>query len=526
MNAYRTNLMRTPSSFAKSLSALGAVAVLLGSSAVTLAAEPPVEPDAAASSSAPTTAATPAQAAAKNGTASATAKNGTAPAAAKNGASPAAEASSTTAASDPKTPATPVAEEAPPITPAEPETDPPSITEIGIQRLPGSAFPSPQTRGIAYGSMSLGFHGLQWPYMPARGSGSRFVLGLSGWGWVDTSYEKFGPWGENPQIDKSRLKYWIQQARLVLRATPTYSLGNGWFVQGQAEFVATEDQTIDRSKTGGADTDDLWLRIGEWNKWDFQIGRYEGWEVFHLGMGLDLNTFERKGAYGEGDVYNPVFYGVTDNQYRPQGAAGNAAFHYYPLPYLRFELLSTLGSLGSSPVYSARPVAILDLGWLKLKAAAEYQKATGQQADDRTDETRKGVGGGIQFVFLPHLEFGFNAAQGTAWVVKGDGSFNPKASFSRTSFGGFANLSNGSRKYPVVLGVGSIYTKYEDQFLKAGLVNEYWQLQNFVAVQYVAFGQLYIKLVGGYARGHWDTAEPLSYDDEMYSVRLRFALYF
>ena len=35
-----------------------------------------------------------------------------------------------------------------------------------------------------------------------------------------------------------------------------------------------------------------------------------------------------------------------------------------------------------------------------------------------------------------------------------------------------------------------------------------------------------MKLVGGYARGHWDTAEPLVYDDEMYSVRLRLALYF
>ena len=62
-------------------------------------------------------------------------------------------------------------------------------------------------------------------------------------------------------------------------------------------------------------------------------------------MGLDLNTFERIGAYGQGDNYNPEFYGVTDNHYRPAGAAGNVAFHYYPLPYLRFDLLSTLGSV-------------------------------------------------------------------------------------------------------------------------------------------------------------------------------------
>jgi len=42
-----------------------------------------------------------------------------------------------------------------------------------------------------------------------------------------------------------------------------------------------------------------------------------------------------------------------------------------------------------------------------------------------------------------------------------------------------------------------------DDVFANGVVDNYWQLQNFVAVQYVAFQQLYIKLVGGYARGHW-----------------------
>ena len=72
--------------------------------------------------------------------------------------------------------------------------DPASITEVGVQRLPPSTYPEPYTRGLPYGSLWLTFHGLQWPYMPAaRNGGPRFVLGLSGWGWVDTSYEKFAP---------------------------------------------------------------------------------------------------------------------------------------------------------------------------------------------------------------------------------------------------------------------------------------------------------------------------------------------
>ncbi len=412
-------------------------------------------------------------------------------------------------------------------TPAEvtPAGDPPSVAQIGIQRLGPDAYPDTENRGIRFGSMALTFHGLQWPFMPSKG-GPRFVLGVSGWGWVDTSYQKFSPWGDNTQIDASRIRYWVQQARLVTRFTPTYSLGSGWFVQGQAEFVATEDQTIQRGQTGGADTDDLWLRIGQWNKWDFQVGRYEGWEVFHLGMGLDLNTFERIGAYGQGDLYNPTFYGLTDNQYRPAGAVGNVAFHYYPTRYLRFELLSGLGSVGAYPSVSVRPVAIFDIGWLKLKAGTEYQKLTAQQINDPGRETRKGVGGSIQFVLAPYVEFGLNGAQGTIWSVQSNGNFNEKGSLTRTSFGGFVNVTNASAKYPLVFGLGSVYSSYEDQFLRDGNVNEYWHLQNFVAVQYVAFQQLYIKLVGGYARAHWDVTDPRSYDDEMYSVRLRLALYF
>ena len=486
MNFHRTNLMRTRSSFAKSSSTVLSALMLWGS-ATAIAAEEKAEPTAAQSAApaavAPVAAATPAEAA-----------------------------------------PTFAAEEEPQVIP-----DPASITEVGIQRLPGSAYPEPVTRGLPYGSLSLTFHGLQWPYMPAARNGSRFVVGLSGWGWIDNSYEKFAPWGNNTKLEQSRQTYWKQQARFVMRVTPTYSLGGDWFVQGQAEFVATEDQTIERSKTGGADTDDLWLRIGQWNKWDFMIGRYEGWEVFHLGMGLDLNTFERTGAYGQGDTYEPVFYGVTDNQYRPQGAIGNVAFHYYPLSYLRFELLSALGSLGAYPTYAVRPAAIFDLGWLKLKAATEYTKSVSQNtSNDQSESTLKGIGGAIQFVFLPHIEFGLNAAQGTVWNFDNGGKLDQAGSFTRTSYGGFANVSNGSRKHPLIFGVGSLFSRHVDQRDQhnIGVPDNYWQLQNFIAIQYVAFEQLYVKLVGGYARGHWKTSDPYEYDDEVYSVRLRFSFYF
>ncbi len=418
-------------------------------------------------------------------------------------------------------------------TPApEPAAEATPVTEIGLQRLPGSAYPEPQTRGLKYSSLWLTFHGLQWPYLPARFGRDRFVVGISGWGWVDTSYEKFAPWGPNPNLESSRVAYWKQQGRMLLRVTPTYSFDEDWFVQGQVELVGTEDQTISRSDVGAADTDDLFLRVGQWNKWDLMIGRFEGWEVFHLGMGLDQNTFERQGASGLGEsAYSIGFYGLTDNQFRPQGAAGNLAFHYYPFRFLRFELLGMAGTLPAEPAVAVRPVAIVDFGWLKLKGGVEWQHITGQSASDQTDVTSKGVGGAVQFVFEPHIEFGLNAAQGTVESVDNLGRRNLLGSLTRTSYGGFMNVSNGSVHHPLLFGVGGVFSRHVDQNAVAipGVVDDYWLWQSFAAIQYVAFDQLYIKLVGGYSRGHWKTAStnpPLEFDDEVYSVRLRFSFYF
>ena len=414
--------------------------------------------------------------------------------------------------------------------PPEPAVEAPPVTEIGVQRLPGSAYPEPQTRGLKYSSLWLTFHGLQWPYLPAKAGRDRFVIGLSGWGWLDTAYVKFAPWGQNQQaINSDQQAYSTQQGRMLLRVTPTYSFAD-WFIQGQVELVGTENQTIERSAVGGADTDDLWLRIGQWNRWDFQVGRFEGWEVFHLGMGLDQNTFERQGAVGPGDP-GISYYGLTDNQFRPVGAAGDLAAHFYPLPFLRFEALATVGSAPGGPEIATRPVAILDFGWLKLKGGLEWQKVTAQTASQQNETTSKGVGGAVQFVFEPHIEFGLNAAQGTVVAFDDQGRPKPQGTFTRTSFGGFANVSNGSERYPLLFGVGGLFSRDVDQFNVANpyVVDNYWLWQSFAAVQYVVFQQLYIKLVGSYSHANFlqaNTNPATTYDDENYSVRLRFAFYF
>jgi hypothetical protein len=81
----------------------------------------------------------------------------------------------------------------------------------------------------------------------------------------------------------------------------------------------------------------------------------------------------------------------------------------------------------------------------------------------------------------------------------------------------------------VLFGLGSLYTTTEDQqnTVVPNRVNEYWMYQGYAAAQYVLRGQFFIKLVGSFSRAHWDTNDPsIIYDNEMYSVRLRFAYLF
>jgi hypothetical protein len=316
---------------------------------------------------------------------------------------------------------------------------------------------------------------------------------------------------------------------MLLRVTPTYAIDREYFIQGQVELVGTGDQTINRSVPGGADTDDLYLRIGKWNRWDVTVGRFEGWEVFHLGMGLDFLTFERNGAVGPA---NPgiTFYGLTDNQFRPGGAVANAAWHYYPTSFLRFELLGMAGSF-SGPVYAARPVGILDFGWVKLKLGTEYQKMVAlNTSNDNTAVTSKGVGGALQFVLAPHVEFGLNAAQGTVVNISRIGVLVGDGSFTRTSIGGFANVSNGDPQHPLIFGVGLMKTWTDDQNgIEPNPVDHYSLYQGFIAAQYVLYNTFYIKLVGGYSRGQWAIAgsDPrIEYSNEVYSARLRVSFYF
>jgi hypothetical protein len=372
--------------------------------------------------------------------------------------------------------------------------------------MPPSAFPEPQPRGIRDGSLWLTFHGLQWPYFPRTG------IGVSGSAWVDSGYEHISR-GSPTQQD---IDYWLQQGRVVLRVTPTYTNGE-FFVQGQVEFVANKDQSLRQPDV--ADSDDLWIKVGQWNKWDVQLGRYEGWEVYHMGMGLDLNTLEREGASDE--AYSaPEIYGLTYAFYRP-ASVGQAAIHLYPTSQLRFELGSQVGNEFGSNTLATRPVAIFDAGWLKLKFGGEYKLLTDQKEDAQGETKSRGLGGAIQLVWAPYIEAGVNAAYGLVDRTAQDGTYDEKGSNTTYSIGTFANARI---MEDLIAGFGFNYTYLEDLHFDPALmrVEKFNHTQTFGALQYLVKKQLFVKAVLAY--GNADFAPNFGapvFENSMLSGRLR-----
>ncbi len=455
------------------------------------------------------------------------------------------------ALAEPPPPQAPQAE-APTTGTVAPVAEAPAMPTPGsyVEHMGPETFPG-RLRGLYGGSLWLepSFHGLQWPQNTHTG------LGVSGSVWVDSGYEAIKR--DLPSLPDSHM--FFQQGRGVLRVTPAYVSGR-FFIQGQAELVGNLCQTASATNNvcaaaGTFTTDDLWIRFGEWNSWDVKLGRFEAWEIYHLGMGMDPYTFERLGA-GMFGVDNPAsprlevpsLYGVNYLHDRPTDGlgVGYVALHAYPTDYLRFELLAKLGaddyqnlnSTGSwaATYYGGRPTAIFDIGWFKLKLGGEYQKitpviqdigvgsdqTTSQKKDAVAELVQKGLGASVQFVIDPTLEFGLNAAIGSQSYANSMATEIPENSYTTKSVGGFANVRVADGW---LAGVGANWTQQTDKYLATGSnTNDYVsQLQAFAALQYLLTGQLFVKAVFAYARAQFQASDitvPV-WDNYMYSGRIR-----
>jgi hypothetical protein len=405
-----------------------------------------------------------------------------------------------------------------------------TVSLVGLENLPGSAYPETYTRGIKYGSMWLTFHGQQWPYMPLIEGGPGLRVGISGYVWNDLSYARVIP-GKEFQKTVGRQDRWITQTRGALRLTPTYNAKGGWFAQAQGEFILQGDMTITPSSTLGS-TDDLWVRFGKWNVFDVQVGRFQGWEIAnHFGMGLDQNTLERQGALviGPSATKPPSTYGLSYFWDRQDNLLGGYAAHIYPTKFLRGELLSHIGSgtgTGAPRQIDVRPSAIFDIGYVKLKAGWEYGKTKPMDEKLMQRYERNGYGFAAQFVIPKYVEGGLSYARGFEEKLTDKSVPDLNSSGSTWTYGGFLNGSPGYE--PVVLGLGVFETHNEDMRwdpTKEGVgTND--QTQWFGAVQYTLWNQLYFKFVFSHANNRVNNAGSGHFSNNQTAGRLRVQLLF
>ncbi len=406
-----------------------------------------------------------------------------------------------------------------------PKTAEAPVAPLSVEILPGAAYPEPRVRGLKGGSLWLTMHGLQWPYMPQLPGQSPVRLGISGSLWDDTAYARII--SGTPDTDKSQ-KRWTNQSRAVLRVTPTYSTNAGWFAQSQIELVANGDQLVPSSNNLGA-VDDLYFRVGKWNVFDVTVGRFQGWEVYHYGMGLDLNTLERHGAEGRNNPTKPPqVYGLDFFWDRPNGGAGDFAAHVYFTDYLRLEMLGQIGTQNGSNATAFRPVGILDLGYVKLKLGFEYGSVKPQQDDALDSSSRNGIGGAVQFVLNPYLEGGVNGAIGYVDSVNFQGLRDSVGSTTTKSVGGFLN---GRLIDNLLVGFGAHLTRLDNLETNGtqgspnfGKSDVYTHFLAFAAVQYALWDKVFIKFVGSRASFTFDDYlqdPPHSFTNGLWGGRLR-----
>lgn len=420
------------------------------------------------------------------------------------------------------------AETAPPaaaeLAPSNAATEPETDRRLYLETLPDSAYPNDPIGGIEWGSLRGTMNGLQWPYMPRSPNEGPLRVGISGSIWVDGSRRSLET-GLDTEPDRVEYRH---QGRFVLRTTPVYDVGDDWFVQGQGEAVVNADQD-DGLEQQYVEADDLWVRTGIWDTFDVQVGRMQGWEVYHLGMGLDLNTFERRGAEGPSSTPKPL-YTVSDMWDRGQ-SEGSIAAHYYPTKWARLEVQGRFGLAGLGNFVGIRPVGILDFGVVKLKAGYEQSTTPAIDIASKSRIDSRGLGAGLQVVLDPWVEFGGGFANVAREQFDADNGQSLKGSATTVTYGGFIN---GRVLDGLLLGVGYHTLTWEnlnsDPMTGSEPDNDTNTLM-FGAIQYALFDRLLVKYVFSPSEfSRHERAEgaavPQEFTNTSTSHRVRFAVAF
>ncbi len=407
-----------------------------------------------------------------------------------------------------------------------PTDDVPKPPPLALEVLPPSAYPNDPIAGIRGGSLGFVLSGMQWPYMPAYGDDQpKLRIGISGSSWVDFNYRAVRPGRAiEPDAQEGRV-----QGRLTLRVSPVYNFKDGWFGQSRIEFVGITEQQHEANKY--VDLDEAWVRFGKWNAFDVTVGRTQGFEVYHFGMGMDINTGEREGARPIGaasgqSIQQP--YALTELWDRGINN-GAIAFHVYTPKWLRLEMLGRMGLTAGGNDLGIRPAGIIDLGWIKLKGGYEYRVQV-PFAEGRLDKTEtKGFAGSVNFVFDPWIEFGGGVAHRLVDVMNVSGGPDVIPSSDTTTFGGFLNVRPYFEDWLVGLGYHNTYWE-NFNYNSFGEAENQTHEQMFGAVQYQLWDRFFFKYVLSYSRVHIENRSEVladeGYVNQQISHRMRFMMLF
>lgn len=261
--------------------------------------------------------------------------------------------------------------------------------------------------------------------------------------------------------------FYDTRGRFVVGPTVEYRFGEGkqWFVAARGELVAW----LRENGPYQINADDVYGQFGLKGKWDFKVGRFRTWRVYHKGYGFDLYTLEDQGACristavtgscsietGPG-AFGPHTYEVSHLYDREP--AGRAALHVYPTPWSGVELATGVGNNGANNVLAGRGAAMVHFDFLRVSAAAEYRSTKPAQEKAFTDPTTSqlvdcpncgvsrsyGFGGSVEVTVKP-VAVALNAAQSkeTQYTAT-NGTLDQDATNTRTSLGGYAELDAGS----------------------------------------------------------------------------------
>ncbi len=326
-------------------------------------------------------------------------------------------------------------------------------------------------------------------------------LGWDGGAEIDTGYARYDY--DLPSYNAE--SFYDLRGRFVMGPVLEYDFDEKHFlrVTGQAVAWVREERNLYQ-----VNADDVYFQVGRRSTWDFKLGRFESWDVYHKGLGFDKYTLDDTGALRQPTFDTQLFgvdmYEVNAIYWREM--AGKAALHVYPLDVLGFELVGLWGSERTTNHIGARLAADLNLKFLRVTAGAEYRKRdpsvevtslgpNGEQVpcDKCSDRTQLGFGGGA-VVSLGPVELAANAAKLDVTAYKTDGSAEDLAGTTDiTTFGGYLQLDPGKLLLDrsLIVGVGANRT---ESVIANGDFDRHTQAAAYVAFP-LGFNDAMVKLV-------------------------------